>query len=207
MIAESDEESEDEETVARERAALQAATSGFQAALEPPAQVPTTALLPCASGTWGVHANHGGSSGHATAVEEEDSDVDEETIARERAALRAATSDTGQPQPLLLPAPRPAASSAGAPNNVHALQRALALNVEYQRMCKDELAAIDRALELNRQAEACAKAAMEPEPTAADILLGSASSTPATGVHLVAARLKPKPPADAPRRASTGGTA
>ena len=48
-----------------------------------------------------------------------DSDVDEETIARERAALQAATSDTGQPQPLLLPAPRPAASSAGAPNNVH----------------------------------------------------------------------------------------
>ena len=197
MIEESEDEESDEETVARERAALQAATSGFQAALESPAPVPTTALLPCASGTWGVHANQGDLSGHAAAVEEEDSDVDEETIARERAALQAATSDTGQPQPLLLPAPRAAASSAGAPNNVHALERALGLNVQYQRMCKDELAAIDRALELKRQAEACAKAAMEPEPTTADILLGSASSTPATGVHLVAARLKPKPPKNA----------
>ena len=144
----SDDSEVDEETVARERAALREAMGAG------PQPVPRTLPIP----------SSGGGSGDGDGESDDESD-DSETVAQERAALQRAMGAGGSAlglDPVRSPAPPPSASasastSTSAPNpnrlGALALQRALMTNLAYQRLCHEELAAIERVLALHQQAD------------------------------------------------------
>ena len=145
-MSDSDDSEVDEETVARERAALREAMgNGPQ---------PVSRTLPIPSS--------GGGSGDGDGDSDDESD-DSETVAQERAALQLAMGAGGSAlglDPVRSPAPPPSAStstSTSAPNpnrlGALALQRALMTNLAYQRLCHEELAAIERVLALHQQAD------------------------------------------------------
>ena len=156
----------DEETVARERAALQAAMgAAMGAGPQPqPPTLPTRSLGVEARVQVGAVAERSLVSRSDDDDDDGDESDDEETVARERAALQAAMG-TASPALGRLALGGPSAlptTSAPNPNllGALALQKALMANLAYQRLCRDELAAIDRALRHQQPADASAG----PEP-------------------------------------------
>ena len=181
----SDESGVDEETYARERAALQAAMGTG------PQPVPPTLPIPSRlgeearfQGRVGAGATHGsGGSEHDDGDDDEsDESDDSETVAQERAAMQEAMGVGGSELGFSTmggPAPSPFASnSTSAPNpnrlGALALQRALMANLAYQRLCHEELAAINRVLDLHQQADDVSQNQAAPQ-NAHEALLAASS--------------------------------
>ena len=186
MHDDSDSSEVDEEQLARERAAMREAMGA------PPAVPPTFPILSRPAevrmqGDAGAAASGGGGSGADDGEDDGDDSDDSETIAQERAALQRAMGAGGselgfstmaspaQPpftrgsshsshawsapfargpaRDLGLQAPSTPAAGDANRQGALALQRALMVNLKYQQVCHEEIAAIDRMLAIHRQAQ------------------------------------------------------
>ena len=188
----SDDSGVDEATCAIERAKLQAAMGTDPQPLPPAVPIPSRLGEEARfQGRAGAGATHGGGgSEHGDGDDDESDDSDNsETVAQERAAMREAMgvggSELGSSRCSAMggPAPSPFASnSTSAPNpnslGALALQRALMANLDYQRLCFEELAAINRVLDLHQQADNVSLSQTRAAPQNAHEALLAASSIP-----------------------------
>jgi hypothetical protein len=198
----------DEETVARERAALREAMGTGPQPVPPTIPIPSRLGVEGGGATW---PHGGGGSGDDDGDDDDDDDLsdDSETIAQERAALQRAMASEGHGFSTMGSTPATFTStstSTSAPNpnrlGALALQRALMANLAYQRLCHEELAAINRVLALHEHADAERVQGRAAPQNAHEALL-AASSIPGTFLGEVA----PTAPGVAPRHAAHGGEA